>query len=95
MAEVRLVDTEFLLAPGDLLLLYTDGAIESRAKMTTTPQQVRPMFGEADLTEALAACGGLDAAATVARLSTVLATHNHGWASDDTALLALRVPDTR
>ncbi|WP_405577251.1 PP2C family protein-serine/threonine phosphatase [Streptomyces sp. NBC_01190] len=94
LPEVRLQDTAFRLAPGDLLLLYTDGAIESRGRKATVPNPGRPMFGESDLAAALAGCGGMDAAATIGRLASVLAAHNDGWASDDTALLALRVPIT-
>jgi hypothetical protein len=35
---------------------------------------------------------GLDADGVIARLSEILAEHSGDWASDDTALLALRVP---
>jgi len=35
---------------------------------------------------------GLDAAATTGHIATALAAWHGGWASDDTALLALRVP---
>ncbi|MEU0066784.1 serine/threonine protein phosphatase, partial [Streptomyces albidoflavus] len=41
----------------------------------------------------LAATHGLDAAATVDKITGALACHHGGWASDDTALLALRVPE--
>jgi hypothetical protein len=34
----------------------------------------------------------LDVADLIARLSAILARHSGDWASDDTALLALRVP---
>ena len=51
-----------------------------------------PPFGEEALAAALAGCAGLDAAGVVARLGEILAGHSGGWASDDTALLALRVP---
>jgi hypothetical protein len=46
------------------------------------------LFGEDALTEALAGTHGLDAAATISRLSQILALHTRDWASDDTALLA-------
>lgn len=39
-----------------------------------------------------AATTGQDAAATVKELTDVLVGHHQGWASDDTALLGLRVP---
>ena len=88
---IQLADVRFRLAPGDTLLLYTDGATEARAQLST-PQAARPLFGEEALADALASTHGLDAAATISRLSEILARHTGNWASDDTALLALRVP---
>jgi len=90
MPTVRLTDVRFRLAPGDLLMLYTDGACEARPRPGATGS--RPIFDEADLARALAATHGLDATATTARISAILHEHHGGWASDDTALLALRVP---
>jgi serine phosphatase RsbU (regulator of sigma subunit) len=87
---VQLADTQFRLAPGDTLLLYTDGATEARARVGTAAE--RPMFGEDALAAALAACHDLDAASTVSRLREAIALHSGDWASDDTALIALRVP---
>jgi serine phosphatase RsbU (regulator of sigma subunit) len=75
------------LAPGDTLLPYTDGATEARRQLGA-PEAVRPLFGE----DALASTHGLDAGTTISRLSRILAQHTGDWASDDTALLALRVP---
>ncbi|MFD9175403.1 PP2C family protein-serine/threonine phosphatase [Streptomyces diastaticus] len=89
---IGLTDTRFRLTPGDLLLLYTDGALEARPAPGTPPASARELFGEADLHATLAATHGLDATATVDRITGALAAHHGGWASDDTALLALRVP---
>jgi len=89
--DIQLADVRFRLAPGDTLLLYTDGATEAREQLSS-PQAVRPLFGEEALAEALASTHGLGAAATISRLSQILALHTRDWASDDTALLALRVP---
>jgi serine phosphatase RsbU (regulator of sigma subunit) len=89
--DISLADVRFRLAPGDVLLLYTDGATEAREQLST-PEAVRPLFGEDALADALASTHGLDAAATISRLAQILARHTGGWASDDTALLALRVP---
>jgi serine phosphatase RsbU (regulator of sigma subunit) len=89
---VQLTDVRFRLAAGDTLLLYTDGATEARGPLTN-PETGRPLFGEDALADALAGTHGLDAAATISRLGEILAEHTGGWASDDTALLALRVPD--
>ena len=92
--DIQLADVRFRLAPDDTLLLYTDGATEARAQRRS-PAAARPLFGEDALAEALANTHGLDAAATISRLSQVLAEHTGNWASDDTALLALRVPPRR
>ncbi|MER5410620.1 GAF domain-containing SpoIIE family protein phosphatase [Streptomyces sp. NPDC002769] len=93
LPEVRLTDVRFRLAAGDTLLLYTDGATEARPR-AATPGGTRPLFDEADLAAALTATHGADATETVRHLGRVLADHTGGWASDDTALLALRVPPT-
>ncbi|MFD7794722.1 PP2C family protein-serine/threonine phosphatase [Streptomyces sp. NPDC059759] len=90
--DVHLTDVRYRLAPADLLLLYTDGACEARPRPGTPVGQQQPLFGEPELAAALAATHGLDAAVTVKEIGAVLASHHDGWASDDTALLALRVP---
>jgi serine phosphatase RsbU (regulator of sigma subunit) len=90
LEPVRLTDVRFRLAPGDLLLLYTDGACEARPDPRST--EPRPMFDEVALARTLGETRGLDAAATTAHISGVLAAYHGGWTSDDTALLALRVP---
>nr|WP_239146787.1 GAF domain-containing SpoIIE family protein phosphatase [Streptomyces sp. SID10815] len=91
MPTVRLTDVRFRLAPGELLFLYTDGACESRPD-PRSPLPHRPIFDEEALARALAGTHGMDAAATNAHIADVLAGHHGGWASDDTALLSLRVP---
>ncbi|MFD5199215.1 PP2C family protein-serine/threonine phosphatase [Streptomyces sp. NPDC058375] len=90
--DVELTDVRFRLAPGDLLLLYTDGACEARPRPGRAPGSGQLVFGEVELAAALAGTTGLDAAATVESISSALAAHHDGWASDDTALLALRLP---
>lgn len=89
--HLGLTDVPYLLAAGDLLLLYTDGACEARPRPGTAPDDVQPMFGRDELAAALAATRGMDAATTIAHISAALAAHHGGWASDDTALLALHV----
>jgi serine phosphatase RsbU (regulator of sigma subunit) len=88
---IQLTDVRFRLAPGETLLLYTDGATEARAP-AAYPEASRPLFGEDALVDALAGTHGLDAGDTISRISQILARHTGNWASDDTALLALRVP---
>ncbi|MFF7328900.1 SpoIIE family protein phosphatase [Streptomyces sp. NPDC008150] len=92
LPDVRLADVRFRLGAGDLLLLYTDGATEARPP-ATVPGGHRPQFGDRALAAALADCAGLTAAQTVERLGAVLSAHTRDWASDDTALLALKVPE--
>ena len=87
---VKLADTRFRLVSGDLLLLYTDGAIEARPNPATG--QPQPMFGEQELTRTLAETSGMDATATTEYIASALASRHGGWNSDDTALLALRIP---
>ncbi|GAB3116528.1 hypothetical protein GCM10027160_25800 [Streptomyces calidiresistens] len=91
LPEVHLTDVRFRLAPGDTLLLYTDGATEARARRTGDAGPPS-LFGEAALAAALADCEGLDAEGIVRRLGEVIAEYSGGWAGDDTALLAVRVP---
>jgi serine phosphatase RsbU (regulator of sigma subunit) len=87
---VELADVRFRLSAGDVLLLYTDGATDGRARRA--PGGASVLFGPDALAAALAGCAGLDAAGVITRLGEILAAHCGGWASDDTALLALRVP---
>jgi stage II sporulation SpoE-like protein/GAF domain-containing protein len=61
--RVRLTDVRFRLPPGDLILLYTDGACEARAD-PDRPGPREPMFDDEALTRTLADSHGLDAAAT-------------------------------
>ena len=90
LPDVSLADTRFRLSPGDVLLLYTDGVTEARPRRA--PGGTSALFGQDALAAALAGCADLDAAGVITRLGEVLARHSGGWASDDTALLALRVP---
>jgi serine phosphatase RsbU (regulator of sigma subunit) len=90
LPDADLADARFRLSPGDVLLLYTDGAIEARPRRA--PGAAIALFGQDALAAALAGCAGLDAAGVISRLGGILARHSGGWASDDTALLALRVP---
>jgi len=89
--DVDLTDVRFRLGPGDALLLYTDGATEARARRTGE-SGTRHLFGDEALSAALADCHGASAVGIVEHLGQVLTRHSGDWASDDTALLALRVP---
>ena len=69
---------------------FVSGATDARPR--SADGDTSPLFGQDGLAAALAGCADLDAAGIIARLSGILAEHSGDWASDDTALLALRVP---
>ncbi|MGW6882840.1 PP2C family protein-serine/threonine phosphatase [Streptomyces goshikiensis] len=92
-APSHLTDARFRLTPGDLLLLYTDGATEARARPGAGERRKDDVFDDSDLVRTLAATTGMDAADTVDYINHTLAARHEGWCSDDTALLALRVPN--
>jgi serine phosphatase RsbU (regulator of sigma subunit) len=83
--QVRLHDVELLLAPGDALVLYTDGVTDARCG--------RERFGDARLRAAIAQGGRPSAAALAAELDAAVADFSDGPAADDLALLVLRVRD--
>ena len=74
------------LGPGDLVLLYTDGATDVR-----TPSGV---LGDGPLRRELAACAGCTAQVVVDRIAAAISRAQDGTLDDDLALLAVRVnPD--
>jgi serine phosphatase RsbU (regulator of sigma subunit) len=84
--DPSLADVETRLERGDLLLLYTDGAVEVRA-------QHRVVFGREELESLLRDCRGAGATEV---LDAIRAAHDRVSGRslrDDVALLALRVRD--
>ncbi len=82
--QVRLSPTTDELAPGDIVVAYTDGLIEHQGP---TP------FGEAELRGLLESCADLDGDATAARITRRVEELRAVEASgDDVAFLVLAVP---
>jgi serine phosphatase RsbU (regulator of sigma subunit) len=80
--EPQLFDVTVELAPGDVLLLYTDGVTEVRRRR-------REVFGHAELTALLAGCGGLPPNAVADRVESAVLAASEGRLRDDMAILAL------
>ncbi len=79
-------NTHFTLSPGDMLLLYTDGATEAHRR------DDMDLFGDDRLLAAFAACAGLDATGTVAHIRETVMAFTGGHTADDIAVFALGVP---
>jgi PAS domain S-box-containing protein len=73
----------FTLEEGAALVLYTDGVTEARG--------TADFFGDRRLHELLRDCGGLDADAIAARVEDAVLDFSAGMATDDLAVLVLRV----
>lgn len=88
LPEVRFQQTTVLLAPGETVLLFSDGVTEARKDGDR-----QELFGDARLKDALADCAGLPAAAVAERLRHVV----FGWLGaaehDDLTLLVLQAED--
>jgi sigma-B regulation protein RsbU (phosphoserine phosphatase) len=84
--DAPVATTVTTLAPGDTLLLYTDGLTEAR----TGPAR-RGLYGEAALHQFVAAHAPASPRAVIAALTGLLDSFGEGL-DDDTALLALGVP---
>jgi serine phosphatase RsbU (regulator of sigma subunit) len=80
--EPQLFDVSLELAPGDVLLLYTDGVTEVRRRR-------REVFGHTELTTLLATCGGLPPNAVADRVEAAVLAASEGRLRDDMAILAL------
>jgi serine phosphatase RsbU (regulator of sigma subunit)/PAS domain-containing protein len=82
--DLELTEESFTLEPGDVLLCVTDGVTERR--------EGSRMLGDDGLAEVLAGCTGLTAGAVAARVLRAVERFAPEPASDDMAILALRVP---
>ena len=73
------------LAPGDLVVLYTDGVTEAHGP--------DGLFGEERLKATLAANAGQPAAHVAAEVARAVADYRDGGGEDDMAVLVIRVAD--
>ncbi|WNM36989.1 SpoIIE family protein phosphatase [Micromonospora halotolerans] len=84
LTAARFVEAEVRLAPGDVLVAYTDGVTEARGG----PSRLE-MFGDARLRRALASGAGLPPAALVDRLLQLVDEWLDGQVHDDVAMLVV------
>jgi serine phosphatase RsbU (regulator of sigma subunit) len=80
--EPELSDVLVELAPGDLVVLYTDGVTEVRAGR-------KEIFGHRDLADLLARCKGLPADTVAQRIQEAVLMAAGGRPRDDIAILVL------
>ncbi|MEV4435989.1 SpoIIE family protein phosphatase [Streptomyces sp. NPDC049555] len=85
MEDLELYEQTVTLDPGDVLLCVTDGVTERR--------EGTRMLGDDGLTEVLTTCTGLTAGAVAARVLRAVERFAAEPASDDMAILAMRVPE--
>ncbi|MEU7031710.1 SpoIIE family protein phosphatase [Streptomyces sp. NPDC046275] len=85
MDDLELYEQTVTLDPGDVLLCVTDGVTERR--------EGTRMLGDDGLTEVLRTCTGLTAGAITSRVLRAVERFAQEPASDDMAILALRIPE--
>ncbi|WP_329023897.1 SpoIIE family protein phosphatase [Streptomyces sp. NBC_00690] len=85
MEDLELHEQMVTLNPGDVLLCVTDGVTERR--------EGTRMLGDEGLMEVLTACTGLTAGAVATRVLRAVERFAAEPASDDMAILAMRVPE--
>lgn len=86
--EPDLSDSDVELAPGDAVVLFTDGATEAKRRHV--------LLGEDRLRAIVSTCAGLRAEEVARRVEdAVLTFHDEGTPKDDLAIMVLRVPETR
>lgn len=83
--DLELYEQTVTLDPGDVLLCVTDGVTERR--------EGTRMLGDDGLADVLATCTGLTAGAVAARILRAVERFAADPASDDMAILAMRVPE--
>lgn len=86
MQGMTIAEQRVHLAPGDVLVLYTDGLTEARS-------QGGDFLGEEHVHQQLERCRDLDAASIALRLERLALEFQSGNARDDIALIVIRVPE--
>ncbi|WP_419998371.1 SpoIIE family protein phosphatase [Streptomyces boninensis] len=87
MDDLELYEERITLDPGDVLLCVTDGVTERR--------EGTRMLGDDGLADVLNSCTGLTAGAVASRVLRAVERFAAEPASDDMAILAMRVPHQR
>jgi serine phosphatase RsbU (regulator of sigma subunit) len=82
-----LTDASTLLAPGDVVVLYTDGVTEARYQ--------GEFFDDERLLAAIEAAAGGDAQQIADAIVAAALGFQHGDARDDIAVVVIRVPSTQ
>ncbi|MCP3818635.1 SpoIIE family protein phosphatase [Streptomyces sp. A3M-1-3] len=85
MEDLELYEQTVTLDPGDVLLCVTDGVTERR--------EGTRMLGDDGLADVLTSCTGLTAGAVASRVLRAVERFAAEPASDDMAILAMRVPE--
>ncbi|MFB7372779.1 SpoIIE family protein phosphatase [Streptomyces sp. NPDC056222] len=85
LEDLELYEQTITLDPGDVLLCVTDGVTERR--------EGTRMLGDDGLIEVLKTCTGLTAGAVAARILRAVERFAQEPASDDMAILAMRLPE--
>ncbi|MEA2293337.1 MAG: hypothetical protein QOE86_976 [Solirubrobacteraceae bacterium] len=87
VAEAPQLDVaELALAPGDALILYTDGVLDARAAGAER-------FGEERLLEAVRGAAGGSAEAIAGAVEAAVRAHHPGTAADDRAIVVFRADE--
>jgi serine phosphatase RsbU (regulator of sigma subunit) len=82
VSAITLEEREIVLAPGDVMVCYTDGIVEAR-------NPAGELFGTEGLAQVLPQCAGGDAASVARRIELAVLEHQAGGAPDDMAIIVL------
>lgn len=83
LSEASWKETELVMAPGEVLVCYTDGVTEAR-------DPAGAFFGTDGLAQVLTGCSGRSAASIARRVELAVLEHQSGASPDDIAIVALR-----